>query len=413
MTGFIKITNNDANESLQDIFLELQNDFIINSIKHFSGNDGYISKPNPDINTILLIPDLGPKKSAIFRYTINKSHINAPVNYSTIYSSNTILAGLPVKIEESFKKENNLSYCINETIFEIQSKKLFYGLNTSYEFNFSKIDSKNDFDLFNNNHSITYVLEDKNCLFENKSYGISYLLNTPRIDVIGNFQFANGSLSYKVNDSISDLSIINYGASVDLDLKFSKAISSLTTENNSNVWKVISQVSNPTQFIVNLTKVSLWVSKQGQFDPNNLDSDFINQEKLFIDYTPKYLLNTGNGDWDNKANTWNFNYENGSSPIIWMDIDNLLVDNSNQLSRKEFTQSAKNIFVKEIYLTTGYWLEVTKNIDRISDDNYRIKIIVQNLGLSPTPSNEPIIVYNYLPNGFNITSEILFSNFLI
>ena len=92
-----------------------------------------------------------------------------------------------------------------------------------------------------------------------------------------------------------------------------------------------------------------------------------------------------------------------------MDIDNILVNDNGQLKSREFTQSARNIFIKEIYLTLGYWLEITKDIEKLGNNRYKITIYVKNLGFDPTPSNEPIIAFNFLPHHFNITSEFTFS----
>ena len=53
LDGFITITNNDRDQSLQDVLLELENDYLIEEINYHTGKEGFISKKQPDLPTFL------------------------------------------------------------------------------------------------------------------------------------------------------------------------------------------------------------------------------------------------------------------------------------------------------------------------------------------------------------------------
>jgi hypothetical protein len=93
-----------------------------------------------------------------------------------------------------------------------------------------------------------------------------------------------------------------------------------------------------------------------------------------------------------------------------MDLTNEIVHDGIQLTNTSVSYGSNSVYIKQLYVATGYWLEITKNITRFGDNNYSIDITVMNLGSSRTPNNQAVIVYNFLPNTFNLTSPFAYSS---
>ena len=122
-----------------------------------------------------------------------------------------------------------------------------------------------------------------------------------------------------------------------------------------------------------------------------------------------FLLNSSTGNWNNTGSEWYFNSTFSSSPIVWMNLQNNIIDDGIQLTDRSITYGDNSIYVKELYIATGYWLQVTKNITRLSEGNYSILVTVLNRGTSPTPTGQVVMVYNFIPNTFNLTSSFAYS----
>jgi hypothetical protein len=93
-----------------------------------------------------------------------------------------------------------------------------------------------------------------------------------------------------------------------------------------------------------------------------------------------------------------------------MDLKNNIINDGVQILNSSLTRGNNSIYIKEVYLVTGYWLEISKNITRYGENNYSVFIKVRNLGTSPTPSGQIVQVYNFIPIEFNLTSSLVYSN---
>jgi hypothetical protein len=80
-----------------------------------------------------------------------------------------------------------------------------------------------------------------------------------------------------------------------------------------------------------------------------------------------------------------------------------------QLINRTVTQNGNDLYIKELYLIIGYWLEVDKNITSIDEDEYNIKINVHNKGNQVTPKDAVVTIYDFVPNNYNITSSFVYS----
>lgn len=420
ISGKIIITNTHNLESIENIKLNFSNLNNIYNLTFESGSFGYISLFNKSLDkSQLLIPNLGPLKNSTFNYSINLTNLKSPLNFTTNYSSFNVFTGNSFQITDTIKNNLNSTIYPNNCIYNISVIQNSLNINQIVPVHFQVqnpivgTDSTNaNIDI--TNRTLTWNVLNGSCINSTQFQNIEYTLKSPNdVEQSDDYKIISSLYNYQFNDVISKFNLDNIHASGDLELKFQKYQQEILTGDNAT-WKITSNVESTSDFLVNLKKVTLWVSQRngtgtGFTNPALIDNDTISNAELLKQYSPNQNLNSSLPPWNNIASEWFFNYTYSSSPIVWMDLENELVNDGIQLSNRSLTYAQNQVFIKEIYVASGYWLEIKKDITKISESNYNIFIKVSNLGSSVTPSSQAVVVYNFIPNTFNLTSPFSFS----
>ena len=93
-----------------------------------------------------------------------------------------------------------------------------------------------------------------------------------------------------------------------------------------------------------------------------------------------------------------------------MDVNFTIRNDGTQLINRSITQNQNDIYIKELYLIIGYWLEIEKNITSIGNDTYHIRIDVHNKGNQVTPADTIVTIYDFVPGNFHLNTSFNYSN---
>lgn len=422
LNGSIIVRNTHSTEAVQNLVLNVSSANIY-SMAFVSGSTGYVTSVNTISNyTILTIPDLGAGTSSRFTYLINTTRVAPPLNFTASYADTKVFAGLPLTIYDTI--QNNL----NSTLYPVNC---IYGINITqnamtanvngslHNFTFDSAteagtDSANvAFDAIN--RTLYWNVQAGSCLYSTNTTDINYDIVSPAdMPVAGDYGIINATIMYSLNASISRAQISSINAVLDIDGEFQKYMNNTLAGDNAT-WRISAAIQNPSNVTINLTQVTMWVSVRngtgtGFTNPSLIDNDTISATPLLRTLTPNFLLNSSTGNWNNTGSEWYFNSTFSSSPIVWMNHQNFIVNDGIQLTNRSVSYGNNSVYVKELYVTTGYWLQVTKNITRTAEGNYTILVTVLNRGSSPTPTGQAVMVYNFIPNTFNLTSTMSFSS---
>lgn len=421
LSGNLTITNTHSTESVNNVVLNISSENIY-SLAFSTGATGYVTLVDSVNNySIITVPDLASGASSTFTYSINTTNIAPPLNLTTSYADTKVFAGLPMTVTDTLENSmNSGTYPVN-CIYSINitQNAMTADVNgTLYNFTFDSAteagsDAANvSFDALN--RTLTWDVWGGSCFYSTNTTDINYdVLSPATIPVAGDYGIVNSTIRYSVNTSISLLTVSSINAILDVDPEFQKYLNNTLSGDNAT-WRVSAAVNNPTNISINLTEVTLWVSQRngtgtGFTNPSLIENDTISNTPSTITLTPNFLLNSSTGNWNNTGSEWYFNSTFSSSPIVWMNLQNNIIDDGIQLTDRSITYGDNSIYVKELYIATGYWLQVTKNITRLSEGNYSILVTVLNRGTSPTPTGQVVMVYNFIPNTFNLTSSFAYS----
>lgn len=421
-TGIINITNVHASEAAQDIVLNISGISTIYNVTNSSGS-GFISDFNVGSDyMILYIPDLGAGNSVVFTYEVNTSLVAPVLNLTASYSESRVFAGLPITITDTVANTMNATAYPNNCVYNISLIHNAMTINSSgnllnVTFDAASLggsDASNA-SVSGDNRSITWNALASGCLNAASTTDLSYDAITPAgVNSAATYEIVNTTMTYQYNGTFSRIGLVSTQALVDLDLEFEKYLNNTLAGDNAT-WRISAETSNPTDVDVNLTQVSLWVSVRdgtgtGFTNPSIIDNDTISGTPLTTSYSPNILLNSTTVPWNNSGSEWFFNYTFSSSPIVWMDIDALVIDDGLQLQNRSISYGQDVVYIKELYLATGYWLEISRNITRLADNEFNVFITVTNLGTSPTPADQAVQVYNFIPNTFTLSSPFVYSS---
>lgn len=424
ISGLIVVSNKNPNlRTVSDIFLSFDNTQNISLPVFFEGRNGvFIKNDSSSGNLILHIPQLRTGENSTFRYFVNVSNIRPPLNFSSKYSDTKVLAGDTLTVFDRIENVyDNFSYQNNTCIFDINITQRTVPVNFSgimQDYFFIPSTTKGD-DVAN----ILYSLDNKtqfwnvldgNCF--NKSFftNISYDVITPfNIPKTTNYNMLNATLEYSLNNSVSHLRLIDIKAISDAKLDFEKKIvkPAHPTLYGSNVtWNVTGYFNTDSEIVYNLTTVTFWVSQRnvdGKYtDLNTIDKDPISGEDLNVSLSPGSLINKTKS-WI--SSSWLFNYSDIPSPIVWMDVNFTILNDGTQLINRSVTKNGEDIYIKELYLIIGYWLEINKNITSVGDNKYNIKIDVHNKGNQVTPADTVVTIYDFVPQNYNVSEGFVYS----
>ena len=421
INGEINISNIHPSETAQDILINISGASNIYNISYLNGSNGFVSEYNAGGDYMLLfVPDLAAGASTIFTYDVNTTLIGPPINLTAAYSDSRIFSGLPITVTDSVENNLNATEYSDTCIFNLSVDIYAMSLNNSGSFDNVTLGPVTGGDFANaalhpSQENISWNVLGGGCLNSGASTFIDYTANTPAgIVSAGNYEIVNSTMNYVFNSTFSTLNVTSTDAIVDLDVEFEKYLNQ-TLSGDNGTWQISALVTNPSNVDVNITQVSHWVSVRdgtgtGFTNPGIFDNDTISGNVLTFNYTPNVLLNSTTGNWNSSGAEWLFNYTISASPIVWMDVDSNIIDDGLQLQDRSVSYGEDLIYVRELYIATGYWLQISRNITRFNDSEYNVDITVVNLGTSPTPANQAVQVYNFIPNEFNLSSSFVFSN---
>ena len=426
-TGTINVTNLHSTVAVENILLNFTQAGNVSGIAFSSGRNGIVTDyTNGQSYATLLIPDLGPGQSTIFTYNVNTTNIAPPLNMSTEYNDEKVLSGDSFTVTD--RLSNTLSSALHPStcIYDINITQIAVQLNNSGEFLNFTFDrtigisghDANNASIYANNLTLQWnVLNSTNgrCLSAGETTNITYTVQSPpNVVTANNYAFSNATIYYRVDTAASRLNFNSISAIADLDLNFEKEIFSLHQGDNAT-WRVAGNISSEHNVTVNVTFVSFWVSERngngGFTNPGNLTNDTVDRTIILVtNYTPGQLINNSLPVWSSRGSDWFFNYTYSSSPVVWMDLESeLYINDGVQLANRTVTFGQNKIYTKEIYVVTGYFIEITRNITRLTDNNFTIFIEVTNRGTSSTPADQVVVVYNFIDDNFTLTSNFTFS----
>lgn len=417
ITGFLSVINNNPNgRTISDIYVSLTNTTNLTAIPvYFAGRNGTWIEDNYSNNTIVLhVPELRTGENATFTYTINSTLIRPPLNLTSNYSATKALAGDNISITDVVHNVyDNLTSdtCIYDiNISQIQSPVDFSG--TLYNFTFYPgtlfgTDPNVTFDNSTNQTMYWYV-RDGGCLNKDDIENINYVYGTPtNIPATTSYPIINTTLSYQLNNSASNMKVVDLFAISEANLTFDKRIvgpSDPLLFGSNVTWNVTGYFTTDTNISYNLTRVSFWVSQRnvnGSYtDPNTIDNDTIaTSTPLNITYNPLVIANSTQPF---TTNSWLFNYSDIPSPIVWMETNFSIANDGTQLVNRTITRNGNDLYIKELYLIIGYFLEIEKNITSIGEDTYGIRVDVRNRGNQVTPADTVVTIYDFIPNTYTL-----------
>lgn len=417
LTGFITIANkNPEGTAMNDIYISFDFTTNITLPTLSSGRTGTWRANDTTSNLLVLhIPEILNGETSVWTYNITLANIRPPLNYTTSYSDYKILGGWNISLTDKIQNVfDNAAFQTNTCIHDINITQNTQGVNfsnTFYYFEFNGTTYGSD------GSNVTYSADNLTqywdalkggCLNKGELTDINYRIISPfSIPKSNHYTMTNTTLRYVLNQSLSHLRVIDIVAISKANISFEKEILAPADPilYGSNVtWNVTGYFKTGTSVQYNLSEVTLWVSQRNvngvYTDPNTVDNDTINITKpLKIIYNPFSLVNSSKGY---STGGWQFNYSDVPSPIVWMDINFSIINDGVQLINKSVVQNGNDIYVKELYLIIGYWLEIEKNITALGSDKYHIRIDVHNKGNQVTPADSIVTVYDFVPGNFAV-----------
>ena len=425
LTGWIVVSNvNPDGLDLADIYISLDNTERITLPEHVEGRNGtFISNDTSSGNIILHIPQLRNGENSTWIYSINETETVPPLNFTSSYSDFKVLAGSNLTIIDTIEnvfdahpfQVDTCIYGINIT--QVQLPVDFLG--TPFDFNFipstilgsdaSNVSfSGDEFELY-------WDVLNGACLNFGESVDINYVVNTPlNIPTTTHYEFINTTIRYSLNNTISHLRVVDIIGISEADLGFDKQIISPShpVDHGSNVtWNVSGFFQTQTNLTYLINEVTFWVSQRNvngiYTDPNIIDNDTISGDQLIVVTNPLTTFNVSD-PW--ASDSWFFNYSDLPSPIVWMDVNFTISNDGVQLINRSITHNGDDVYIKELYLIIGYWLEINKNITSIGENDYNVRIDVHNRGNQVTPANSIVTIYDFIPHNFNVTGDFVYSS---
>ena len=420
LTGYIIISNVNPNgKTISDIFVGLEYTDNITLPAHYAGRNGTFILNNPASGELILhIPELRTGENATFLYSVNETNIVPPLNFTSAYSDTKLLAGNNITVYDTienvfdnypFQAGNTCMYNINIT--QVTVPIMFTGIPQNYTYVPASIAGTDAGNVaFSGDvQTLYWDVRGGGCLNKTEHTDINYIVSTPlNIPKTTNYYMINTTIRYDLNQTISHLKLNNITAVSEAEIDFEKRIMkpSHPTLHGSNVtWNITGYMRTATNISYNLTSVTFWVSQRNvagvYTDPNTIDNDTISNATLEYSMSPFTIVNR-TVPWS--STSWLFNYSDIPSPIVWMDVNFTIADDGTQLINRSITRNNNDIYIKEVYLIIGYWLEIEKNITSVGNNTYHISIYVHNKGNQVTPADTIVTIYDFVPAAFNITS---------
>lgn len=425
LEGYLVVTNtNPDGHTISDVWVSLTNTGNITLPVHYQGRNGTFVSNNPASgNLVLHIPELRLGENATFAYSVDNTAIRPVLNFTTSYSDSKLLAGNNITVTDRIHNVfDNYAFQTDTCIYDINITQvttpvIFSGIPQDYLYITSSIagaDSGNV--VFSGDEKTLYwdALAGA-CLNKDALTSINYEVSTPlNIPKTTHYPMINTTIRYNLNATISHLRVTDILAISEATIDFEKKITkpSHPTLHGSNVtWNVTGYFNTKTNITYVLKDVTFWVSQRnvnGSYtDPNTIDVDTIDGSNLVTSSSPFVLVNSTT-PWS--SSSWMFNYSDIPSPIVWMDINFSIENDGTQLINRSVTRNGRDIYIKELYLIIGYWLEINKNITSVGEDMYHVRIDVHNKGNQVTPADTIVTIYDFVPSNYNVTGPMVYSS---
>jgi hypothetical protein len=419
INGTLNITN-PGFETVSDIYLQFSNtDFMGSNFTHdVTTKFGNQTVGQAGTTIIIHIPSLRQNNYSTFYYTVDCTNAQPPLNVTTSYTNTEhgnnrkVLAGYNWTVNQTVTNQNYLGLPVsninisitaqavnwNASVFNFSLEHL-YGVGDYSNTGGNGTDTKNWW-WSPNGGSVPYLGS------ENISYRVRAPLSVP---FTATYSAISEIITYDVNYLISNISLDFINATGAINTSFEKRISQpADNEFSHNVtWEIRPKITVAENISYDINSVTLWVTEN--LDPTNKTDD-TSWGLIEINYTgsPMQEINLSSGSfWGNSGYYWQFNYTDGINstyppPIVWMKPEWLITNKYGQIVNYTNTINGLDVYTKYIYVIHGYWLEVSKNVTNIDEDQYQINIYVENIGNGWTPEYERVTVYDFVPNDFAV-----------
>ena len=413
--GVVNVTN-PSNETVSDIKLYFSNtDFLTTNFTYESGRVGKQIQGNiTEPIYIIHIPELRKGEYSTFVYNIS-GNVAAPLNIDTNYSNpfhgknRKVLAGNNWTITQYAKNDLALNKPIKNINITIDTVAVNWN-GTTDKFELASLEPFGDYANVQGNGTSNDTWYWQPNAGELTSLGdsenITYVVRAPdNVPSSGTYMALKETLQYEVAFVASNISLDHIEGVSELLFNVEKRIILPSdNENNTNVtWQANGDINVPINITYNVTKVTFWVTET--IDPSNKTTSFGELEK---NYTPTMVVNESAPWGTTGANAWNFNFTDGSDPvtsrppIVWMRPYFTIMNDGYQLINSTLTKNGEDYYMKYIYVINGYWLQIDKNITNVGPDQYKVDILVENIGNSWTPEDLVVTAYDFIPGEFTM-----------
>ncbi len=420
INGTLNITN-PGQETISDIYLKFSNTDNMLSNFTWDPNTKYGNQisGSPGTGIIIHIPSLRTDNFSTYYYSINCTDAPPPLNVTTLYTNfdhgfnRKVLAGHNWTINQKILNYNNLAVPVNNINISIRAVQIPWN-SSLFNFSLEYLYPLGDYPNVVGNGTSDYRWwwsPNGGTLVFNQSKNITYRVRAPySVPFTASYQAIFENISYDVGVLISNLSLDQVNATSAINFSFQKRITQPADNALSHnvTYEIRPQIGTDLNITFDINRVTLWVTQN--IDPSNDTSGTV-WGPLTVNYTnpsggPMKEINISTL-WGNSSYYWTFNFTDGSNssyppPIVWMKPEFAITNKYGQIMNYTTTRSGQEIFIKYIYVIHGYWLEVSKNVSNIGEDQYQVDIRVENIGNGWTPQFEMVTVYDFIPDNFKV-----------
>jgi hypothetical protein len=414
--GLINVSN-PSSKTVSDISINFsKTDRMYTNFTLITGRNGtQQGDRTPGVVWTLHIPELRTNESTLWQYNLSCSSVPTPLNITTNYQTNVgdvqtkVLAGKNFTVIK--RASNDVVYGDLSNV-RITVEALGVTWNTTvFNFTFINISESGDWYNVNTTNGPGDAFNDRRWYWNvngssinmGDAYTITYYVKSPdNVPTSDTYKFLLETLQYEILGLASNLTVDSVIAISDLIINEQKQIIRPADNISSNnvTWQIDANLSTPIEILYNITKVSMWVTKN--LSPVALDTDFGRLNNTLVP------ANMVNDTTPYIPGSWIFNYTDGSSnqarpPIVWIKPYFHIFAGQNQILTYNLTRNGTDLYLSYIYVVNGYWLQVDKNITNAGPDRYKIDIFVENIGNAWTPQDLAVTVYDFIPSEFNWT----------
>ncbi|USN45702.1 MAG: hypothetical protein H6502_01055 [Candidatus Woesearchaeota archaeon] len=408
--GILNVTN-PSPDTVDDIYINFSNtDTMSTNFTLIAGRYGSqtLGSAPGDVFQVH-IPQLRAGNFSTFNYNMSCGSVQPPLDINTSYGNvehgfnRKVLAGHTWQVNQSASNVLAVGQNVNDINISIQVNGILWN-GTNSLFSLDELYELGDFaNLHGNGTSNTswYWQASAGTLVPGETVWIQYNVTAPNnVPTSDTYKAITETLRYNISYLASNLSLDSVIASAQAHDHLTKRIvQPADNENNTNVtWEARSNVTTPINIAYRLTKLSMWVTTTLNMTNRTTDFGLLNSTVY-----PNQEINLSTGYL---STAWEFNFTDGSDPVtspppvVWMLPYFNIINAYNQILNSTYTRNGNDYYMKYIYVVNGYWLEVHKDVVSTYEDQYRIDILVENIGNDWTPQHLVVTVYDFVPSEF-------------